>query len=181
MKNLALVTGLSAILCAATPATQAHDIIRHTNPTFPIATSVLVPAEADVVYVSGTLADVADEKAPAGSIERFGDTATQAKSVFAKIAKELESAGFTMADIVKMNVYLVGDPRKGGTMDFEGLMRAYMSVYGLRPTEKKLPARTTLQVAGLPVPGALVEIEAVAAKLDAEHAHGAAAPAQAGH
>ena len=174
MKNLALATALSAVLYAASPATQAHEIIRHTNPTFPIATSVSVPAEADVIYVSGTLADVADEKAPAGSIERFGDTAAQAKSVFAKIAKELQAAGFTMDDVVKMNVYLVGDPRKGGTMDFEGLMQAYMKVYGLRPTEKKLPARTTLQVAGLPVPGALVEIEVVAAKLDEDHAHGAA-------
>lgn len=174
MKNLAPVFGLSAVLYAVTSGTQAHDIIRHTNPTFPIATSVSVPAEADVVYVSGTLADVADEKAPAGSIERFGDTAAQAKSVLAKIAKELESAGFTMADVVKMNVYLVGDPRKGGAMDIEGLMQAYMTVYGLRPTEKKLPARTTLQVVGLPVPGALVEIEAVAAKLDGEHGHAAA-------
>lgn len=180
MKNLALATGLSAVLYAATSVTHAHEIIRHSNPTFPIATSVSVPAEADVLYVSGTLADVADEKAPAGSIERFGDTSAQAKSVLAKIAKELESAGFTMADVVKMNVYLVGDPRKGGAMDFEGLMQAYMTVYGLRPTEKKLPARTTLQVAGLPVPGALVEIEVIAAKLDDEHAQGGA-HAPAGH
>ena len=180
MKNLALATVLSAVLYTATSGTQAHDIIRHSNPTFPIATSVSVPAEADVLYVSGTLADVANDKAPAGSIERFGDTATQAKSVLAKIAKELESAGFTMADVVKMNVYLVGDPRKGGAMDFDGLMQAYMTVYGLRPTEKKLPARTTLQVAGLPVPGALVEIEAIAAKLDDEHAQGGA-HARAGH
>ena len=117
-----------------------------------------------MLFVSGTLADVADPAAPAGSIERFGDTATQAKSVLGKIAKELESAGFTMEDVVKMNVYLVGDPRKGGGMDFEGLMQAYMKVYGLRPQEKSLPARTTLQVAGLPVPGALVEIEVVAAR-----------------
>src|SRR5262245_45281025 len=153
MNNLALATGLSAVLYAATPAALAGEIIRHMTPTFPIATSVSVPAEADMIFVSGTLADVADEKAPAGSYERFGDTAAQAKSVLAKIAKELQSAGFTMEDVVKMNVYLVGDPRKGGTMDFEGLMQAYLGVYGPRPQEKKLPARTTVQVAGLPVPG----------------------------
>ena len=114
--------------------------------------------------MSGILADVADPSAPAGSIERFGDTATQAKSVLGKLKQELESAGFTMDDIVKMNVFLVADPRKGGTMDFDGLMQAYIQIYGLRPKEKKMPARTTLQVARLPVPGALVEIEVVAVR-----------------
>jgi enamine deaminase RidA (YjgF/YER057c/UK114 family) len=172
-------TGAAALLaCAAlasASAARAHDIIRHANPNFPIATSITVPEGSDLLFVSGTLADVADDKAAAGSIERLGDTATQAKSVLDKIAKELQAAGFAMTDVVKMNVYLVGDPRKGGTMDFEGLMKAYMQVYGLRAQEKLLPARTTVQVAALPVPGALVEIEVVAAKHgehaeDAEHA-----------
>jgi enamine deaminase RidA (YjgF/YER057c/UK114 family) len=160
-----LLTLLPALLGAVTivPA-HAHDIIRHANPNVPIATSVMVPAGADMLFVSGMLADVADPAAPAGSIERFGDTATQAKSVLGKVAKELAAAGFTMADVVKMNVFLVGDPRKGGVMDLEGLMQAYLKVYGLRPQEKSLPARTTLQVAGLPVPGALVEIEVIAAR-----------------
>ena len=81
-----------------------------------------------------------------------------------KIAKELAVSGFTMADVVKMNVFLVGDPRKGGGMDFEGLMQAYLQFFGLRAQEKNLPARTTVQVAGLPVPGALVEIEVIAAR-----------------
>jgi enamine deaminase RidA (YjgF/YER057c/UK114 family) len=88
-----------------------------------IANSVTVPAGSDIVYLSGMLADAADTSAPAGSIERFGDTAAQTKSVLGKIARELESVGLTMADVVKMNVFLVGDPRKGGGMDFEGLMR----------------------------------------------------------
>jgi enamine deaminase RidA (YjgF/YER057c/UK114 family) len=155
----------TALLCAAAamPA-GAHDIIRHANPNLPIATSVVVPAGADIVFVSGTLPDVADGKAPAGSIERFGDTETQVRSVLAKLAKELETAGFTMADVVKMNVFLVGDPRKGGAMDFEGLMKAYLQLYGLGVRNQALPARTTVQVAGLPVPGALVEIEVVAAR-----------------
>jgi len=107
---------------------------------------------------------VAGPTAPAGSIERLGDTATQTKSVLDKLAKELAASGYTMADVVKMNVFLVGDPRKGGAMDFEGLMKAYLQVFGLRPQEKALPVRTTVQVAGLPVPGALVEIEVVAAR-----------------
>ena len=141
-----------------------HDVVRHANPSFPIASSVLVPGGVELVFVSGMLAEVADPSAPAGSIERLGDTATQAKSVLDKIARELAASGLTMADVVKMNVFLVGDPRKDGRMDFDGLMQAYLQVYGQRGLEKSLPARTTVQVAGLPLPGALVEIEVVAAR-----------------
>jgi len=162
MKLPTLLTAM--LLAVATPAANAHDIIRHASPNVPIASSVLIPAGAELLFVSGMLADVADPAAPAGSIERFGDTATQAKSVLDKLAKELAVSGFSMADVVKMNVYLVGDPRKGGAMDFEGLMKAYLQVFGLRAQEKTLPGRTTVQVAGLPVPGALVEIEVVAAR-----------------
>ena len=161
MKPLTL---FAATLCAvATSPASAHDIIRHANPNMPIASSVLVPNGADLLFVSGTLADVANPSAPAGSIERFGDTATQAKSVLDKLAKELAVSGFTMADVVKMNVFLVGDPSKGGGMDFEGLMHGYLQHFGTA-TQKNVPARTTVQVAGLPVPGALVEIEVIAAR-----------------
>jgi enamine deaminase RidA (YjgF/YER057c/UK114 family) len=153
------------LLCAAAASSvSAHDIIRHANPNLPIASSVVVPAGAELVFVSGMLADAADTSAPAGSVERFGDTETQVRSVLDKVNKELAVAGFTMADVVKMNVFLVGDPRKGGAMDFDGLMKAYLQVFGLRGRGESLPARTTVQVAGLPVPGALVEIEVVAAR-----------------
>jgi len=43
-------------------------------------------------------------------------------------------------------------------------MMANMQVFGLRARERNLPARTTVQVEGLPVPGALVQIEVVAAR-----------------
>jgi enamine deaminase RidA (YjgF/YER057c/UK114 family) len=162
MRSAALAT---ALLCAAAASSvSAHDIIRHANPNLPIASSVVVPAGAELVFVSGMLADAADTSAPAGSVERFGDTETQVRSVLDKVNKELAVAGFTMADVVKMNVFLVGDPRKGGAMDFDGLMKAYLQVFGLRGRGESLPARTTVQVAGLPVPGALVEIEVVAAR-----------------
>jgi enamine deaminase RidA (YjgF/YER057c/UK114 family) len=155
---------IAALLVATSAPAAAHDIVRRANSAFPIANSVTVPTGADIVYLSGMLADAADTSAPAGSIERFGDTATQAKSVLDKLAKELAVSGFTMADVVKMNVFVVGDPRKGGAMDLEGLMKAYLLFFGLRAQEKTLPGRTTVQVAGLPVPGALVEIEVVAAR-----------------
>lgn len=154
---------LSALLTAALVPAQAHEVLRRDNPSFPIANSVTVPAGTDLVFLSGMLADVADPEAPAGSIERLGDTATQSKSVLKKIQGELESAGLSMADVVKMNVFLVGDPRKGGGMDFAGLMEGYTQFFGTE-AQKNVPARTTVQVAGLPMPGALVEIEVVAAR-----------------
>jgi enamine deaminase RidA (YjgF/YER057c/UK114 family) len=152
-------------LIAAMPlaAVAADAIVRRALPDFPIAGSVSVPASARLVFVSGTLPDVANAEAPAGSIERFGDTATQATSVFGKIAKELAAHGLTMADVVKMNVFLVGDPAKGGGMDFGGLMQAYSRHYGAA-SNGSLPARTTVQVVALPIPGTLVEIEAIAAR-----------------
>jgi len=123
-----------------------------------------VPAGAELLFLSGTLADVVKPDAPAGSIERLGDTETQAASVLGKLEKELAASGYTFADVVKMNVFLVGDPSKGGLMDFEGLMKAYLRYVGA-PSQGKLPARTTVQVAALPLPGALVEIEVVAARV----------------
>jgi enamine deaminase RidA (YjgF/YER057c/UK114 family) len=162
MRELTVV--VASVAALASTATTAHDIIRHAQPNVPVATSVLVPAGVDLIFVSGMLPDVADPAAPMGSVERLGDTATQAKSVLAKIARELDSFGLTMGDIVRMNVFLVGDPRRHGEIDLQGLMQAYIHLYGMRALEKNLPARTTVQVAGLPAAGALVQIEVIAAR-----------------
>jgi enamine deaminase RidA (YjgF/YER057c/UK114 family) len=147
---------------AAAWAEDASAIVRRSLADFPIASSVAVPATARLVLVSGTLADVANPDAPAGSIERLGNTEIQSASVLGKIAQELAASGLTMADVVKMNVFMVGDPAKGGAMDFAGLMKAYSRHFG-EASRGNLPARTTVQVAALPVPGALVEIEVIAA------------------
>ena len=141
----------------------AEEIVRRQAGDFPIASSVRVPAGAELLFLSGTLADVVKADAPVGSVERFGDTETQAGSVLGKLAKELAVSGYTFADVVKMNVFLVGDPAMGGRMDFEGLMKAYSRYVGAA-SQGKLPARTTVQVAALPLPGALVEIEVIAAR-----------------
>ncbi len=158
-----------ALLLAATAVVPVHarEIVRHPAGNFPISSSVLVPAGAGIVYVSGTLADPVKPDAPAGSAERLGDTEAQAASVLGKLEKELAASGLTMSDVVKMNVFLVGDPAKGGAMDFEGLMKAYARHFGTA-AQPNLPARTTVQVAALPIPGALVEIEVVAARTAAK-------------
>lgn len=163
MRRVRRCAVLAVLAAVATVPVQAQDIVRRGAAGFPISSSVTVPAGSGIVFLSGTLADVADPAARAGSIERYGDTATQTLSVLGKITRELEAAGLTMADVVKMNVFLVGDPRKGGAMDFDGLMQAYRQHFGTT-AQPNLPARTTVQVAGLPMPGALVEIEVIAAR-----------------
>jgi enamine deaminase RidA (YjgF/YER057c/UK114 family) len=162
MNRIAFVGTLLLALTFLPPA-QAQDIVRRQMGDFPISSSIRVPANADIVFLSGTLADVANPAAPAGSIERFGDTEAQTASVLGKIAKELAVSGLSLGDVVKMNVFMVGDPARGGAMDFEGLMKAYTRHFGAA-SDGKLPTRTTVQVAGLPIPGALIEIEVIAAR-----------------
>jgi enamine deaminase RidA (YjgF/YER057c/UK114 family) len=161
--NQKLVAGVVLSLMLGTSA-GAAEIVRRPAGDFPIASSVRVPAGAEFLFLSGTLADVRKADAPAGSVDRLGDTETQANSVLGKLERELAASGYTFADVVKMNVFLVGDPAKGGRMDFDGLMKAYSRYVG-PPSQGKLPARTTVQVAALPLPGALVEIEMIAARM----------------
>ena len=66
-------------------------------------------------------------------------------------------------DVIKATVFLVGDPAKGGEIDFAGLNAAWSETFGTAAQPNK-PARSTVKVAGLVAPGALVEIEFVAAR-----------------
>jgi enamine deaminase RidA (YjgF/YER057c/UK114 family) len=68
-----------------------------------------------------------------------------------------------MGDIVKMQAFLVGDPAKGGKLDFEGFMQGYTQFFGT-PAQPNLPARSAMQVAALANPGFLVEIEVTAVR-----------------
>ena len=100
--------------------------------------------------------------APAGSVERFGDTETQTRSVLGKIEAALKAQGLGMGDVVMMRVFLVAPPGQA-RMDFAGMMRGYKLFFGTAAQPLK-PARSTMQVAGLVDPGLLVEIEVTAAK-----------------
>jgi enamine deaminase RidA (YjgF/YER057c/UK114 family) len=82
--------------------------------------------------------------------------------VLNKIQDILKGMGLGMGDVVKMQVFLVGDPAKGGRADVAGFMEGYTQFFG--GAQPNLPARAVVQVAGLSNPGWLVEIEVVAAK-----------------
>ena len=155
----------AAITCALGLATagtaNAADVVRHPLPggsTFPIARAVEVPAGKTIIFHSGTTPAPLDPKAEAGTAAYWGDTKAQALSTFARIKESLDAMKLDFGNVVAMTVYLVGDPAIGGRMDFEGFMAAYTQFFGTKE-QPNLPARSTVQVAGLVAPGMLVEIE----------------------
>ena len=156
----------AALLGAALAApAAAQDVVRHRTPgsNFPIAMAVEVPAGRTTVLVSGMVPAVADATAPRNSLAAFGDTRAQTASVLGRIEQSLGTIGLGMRDVVRMQVFLVGDPAKGARMDFDGFMAAYVEKFGTAE-QPNLPARSVMQVAGLVNPGWLVEIEVTAVR-----------------
>jgi enamine deaminase RidA (YjgF/YER057c/UK114 family) len=102
---------------------------------------------ARLVVISGQLPLTADGRLVEGG------WAEQATQVFANLGTALGAAGASWTDVVRLGVFLV---------DLDGLtaFRAARDiVIGAGPP----PASTLVRVAGLAVPGALLEIEATAA------------------
>lgn len=160
-----VATTVAAMLALMSSA-GAAEVVRHPlagGSKFPIARAVQVPAGTTIYFHSGITPAPLDPKAAEGSPEYWGDTRTQTMSVFGRIKESLDSLGLGLKDVVAMTVYLVGDPAKGGRMDFAGFMSAYTQFFGTQE-QPNLPARSTVQVAGLVAPGMLVEIEVQLAK-----------------
>ncbi|MHC5063140.1 MAG: RidA family protein [Planctomycetota bacterium] len=80
----------------------------------------------------------------------------QVRQTFANIEPTLKAAGLDFSDVVRVNVFLTD------TRDYAGMNQVYRSFFKDNP-----PTRATVQ-ADLAVPGALVEIEMVAALRSAE-------------
>lgn len=149
----------------ATVATA--DVTRHAlpnNSTFPISRAVEVTADTTLIYHSGTVPGPANPDAERGSREYYGDTEAQAMSVFGRMQESFKELGVGFGDVIKMTVFLVGDPEMDGRMDFQGFMRAYTKYFGTEEQPNK-PARSAIQIAGLAGgPNMLVEIEVVIAR-----------------
>ena len=161
-----LVAPLFSLLLLAPSFALAKDVIRTklpNNSTFPIAAAVEVPAGKSTVYLSGTVPTATDPAAARDSIAAYGDTKAQTISVLNAIKAQLEALGLGMGDVVKMQVFLVGDPGKDGKMDFGGFMEGYSGFFGTKE-QPNLPVRSTMQVAALANAGFLVEIEVTAVR-----------------
>jgi enamine deaminase RidA (YjgF/YER057c/UK114 family) len=161
MKTTVLMAGLLLAFGA-----RAQQIKRTAipNSNFPISVAVTVPAGAETIYFSGVLPEVADASAPKGTPAAYGDTQTQTLSVLKRLQAALANEGLGFADVVSLRVFLVGDPKLDNKLDFNGLNAAYSQFFGTDAQPAK-PVRTALQVAALPAPGALVEIDLIAARI----------------
>jgi enamine deaminase RidA (YjgF/YER057c/UK114 family) len=132
------------------------------NP-FPISAAVTVSAGVDTVYVSGALPSAINKDAPKGTPPVYGDMETQTVSVLTSIKATLARLGLGMGDVVKMTVFMAADPANDNKLNFPGLMAGYGQFFGTKEQPNK-PARSAVQVAALVAPGALLEIEVIAAK-----------------
>jgi len=103
------------------------------------------------VYLSGQVPSDAT-----GKLIGEGDFEAQVEQVFHNLKLAVEAAGGTMADIVKLNYYVVADLDPTIVPRLRPIRDRYINV-------ENPPASTFLVVARLMRPGWLIEIEAVAA------------------
>lgn len=131
-----------------------------------ILQAVSVPAGSAMIYLSGQFAspiNPAMDTSTTPKIADFGNTKTQTISALNKIKGILVSHSYEMSDIVKMTVFVVGDPDQGGKMDFAGMNEGFKLFFGTADNPNTV-ARSTVQVAALAGPALLVEIEVTAAR-----------------
>jgi enamine deaminase RidA (YjgF/YER057c/UK114 family) len=156
-----MTMALAATLTLSLPASGQVAVKRVGPPTAAIATAVWA---GDLLYVSGQLPNPVTPADPAkGTPAVYGNTKAQAESSLKKIEAVLKEQGLTMGDVVVMHVYLAADPAMDNKMDFAGMNASYSQFFGTAQQPNK-PARSTVQVAALVAAGALVEIDAVAAR-----------------
>lgn len=159
-----------AALAVAMPAAAAGEVIRiQRNPQAFILEAARVNAGADTIYVSGQLPSPLDPATPMSQVtswEQLGDTRQQTVSTLAKIQDILATQGFTMADVIKLTLFVVADPRTG-EMDFAGVNAGFSEFFRTAENPGTV-ARSTFEVAGLVGPHYLIEIEAIAARPPAE-------------
>jgi len=157
LKNAIIGAALAAISCVA----YSQVTVKH------IQTERAAIAEGvwagDTFYLSGQLASPVTPADPAKGTEAvYGDTKTQAASVFAKIQKALQEQGLDMKDVVKVTVFMAADPTTG-KLDFAAMNSEFVKYFGTKDQPNK-PARSAVQVAHLVAPWGLLEVEVIAVK-----------------
>ena len=160
--HMKLATLLALATLLVSPAIARADVVRYPipNSTFPISQAVQVTGNATTYYISGQVPPPLSKDADPSSPQSYGDVKTQTVGVLNRIKQILEGQGFGMADVIKMQVFLVHDAR--APMDFKAFMEGYSQFFG--GAQPNLPARSVVGVASLANPGFLVEIEVVAVK-----------------
>ena len=104
-----------------------------------------------LVYIAGQVSSDAS-----GKLVGEGNFEAQVEQVFKNLKLALEAAGATMADIVKMNTYLVAEVSQDDLPKMRTIRDRHLN-------KEKPPASTLVVVSRLARPGWLIEIEVVAA------------------
>lgn len=113
-------------------------------------THVVTVEGGRLVFVSGQVAVDKD-----GQIVGRGDLGIQTRKAFENLTAALKGAGATLADVVKLNTYVVNYKQD----DYRAISQMRREFF-----PKENPSASTLVgVAALAVDGLLIEIEAVAA------------------
>jgi enamine deaminase RidA (YjgF/YER057c/UK114 family) len=164
-RGVSLAAALLAAVFLTAQAHAAEAVSRlplPDNDAFPISSAVSVSAGTDLYFLSGAVPPVINKDAPKGTPAAYGDMEAQTTNALTRIKGTLDRLGLEMGDVIKMTAFLVADPDTK-KLDFEGFMAGYKKYFGTADQPNK-PARSAVQIAALAAPGALVEIEVVAAK-----------------
>ena len=102
------------------------------------------------IEAGGTLYSVHVPIRSDGTIES-GSSAAQAEVTFSDLKTTLEAAGYTLEDIVLIQIYLTSLEHKP---DVDSVYRRYF--------RKSLPVRACIAVSELPTPGTVIEVVATA-------------------
>ena len=148
----------AALLCAGMAGASAQGIERvyGVNPMSPIAAGVSVPPGYTTYYISGALPKVITPAAN-GQPADFGDTTAQTRSVLDGLKAVMDKMGVGFGDVVAAHVFL--DPKA----DFMAMNKVWGEEFGTTAQPNK-PARAAFRTNALVLPGALLEIEFIAAK-----------------
>jgi enamine deaminase RidA (YjgF/YER057c/UK114 family) len=107
--------------------------------------------KATLIYISGQVPNDAS-----GKLVGEGNFEAQVEQVYVNLKLAVEAAGGTMADIVKINTYLVAPVDQAAIPKLRAIRDRYVNT-------AKPPASTLVMVSRLVSPDWLVEVEAVAA------------------
>lgn len=108
-------------------------------------------SKGTLIYLAGQVSSDAS-----GKLVGEGNFEAQVEQVFSNLKIGVEAAGGAMADIVKLNIYLVAEVDQAEVPKLRAIRDRYVNT-------AKPPASTLVVVSRLARPGWLVEIEAVAA------------------
>lgn len=126
---------------------MSKQIINPSTMPAPSGYSYAVKQSGTPVYISGQVAIDG-----AGKLVGEGDAAAQTEQVFANLRTVVEAAGGTMADIVKLTIYVTDAAYRP----------AIAAARQKHFADGQYPASTYLVISGLALPQLLVEIEAIA-------------------